>query len=348
MEKIMFIRVIGLGVTAGIVPLLAGMLYTSTNKDNPNSIFKNWASGVIICLAIFQILAIPFIFTGRSLTELSYLYAATLIVICMISLWLGRKRFKSMLFETLGFLRHTPWIAILPLLVIAFQIYMYVAYMHADEDDAFYVATATTAVSTDTLFQFDPYSGAAYDMFPSRYVLSPFPILNAVLSRLFGVHTLILAHTVLPLILLPLSYVVCAMIGYELFGKNREKTAYFVLFAAVIQMFAYTTTHTQGTVLLLRIWQGKAVLASILLPFVFYLGIRMMEHELERMDWLLFLCLMIACCMVSSMGIMLGAIMAGLLGLLAAFYKKNIWLLVKIFLCCIPNLLLSCIYLVIR
>lgn len=333
---------------AAIVPFLAGMLYTSSMKESPNSIFKNWASGVIICLAIFEILAIPAIFMGRSLTELSYLYATTLIVICMISLWLGRNRFRSMFFETLVFLRHTPWITILPLLVIAFQLYMYAAYMHSDEDDSFYIATATTAVSTDTLFQFDPYSGVAYDTFPSRYVLSPFPIWIAVISRLFGIHTLILAHTVLPLILLPLSYVVCTLIGYEFFARNREKTACFVLFAAVIQMFSYTTTHTQGTVLLLRIWQGKAVLASILLPFVFYLGIRMIEHELERMDWLLLLCLMLACCVVSSMGIMLGAIMAGILGVLAAFYKKNIWLMVKIFLCCIPNLLLSFVYLMIR
>jgi hypothetical protein len=225
---------------------------------------------------------------------------------------------------------------------------MYVGYTHSDEDDAFYVATATTSVSTNTLFQIDPYSGDAYDTFPARYVLSPFPLLIAVISRLFGFHTLIFAHTILPLLLLPLSYVVCTLLGYELFQKNREKTAYFVLFASVIQMFAYTTTHTQGTVLLLRLWQGKAVLASILLPFVFYLGIRMVERELEKSDWIFMLCLMLACCMVSSMGIMLGAIMAGILGLLAAFYKKNIWLIFKVVLCCIPNLLFSCIYLIIR
>lgn len=344
----MIIRILCIGVAAGMVPLLTGMLYTAANEKRENGILKNWTSGFVTCFALFQIVSIPCIFLGRSLTELSFLYGGLLVAGCILSLWLNRSRMRDMFGDFLQTLRHTPWAVILALLVIAFQIYMYTAYMHADDDDSFYVATATTAVSTDSLFQFNPYSGAAYQSFPSRYVLSPFPMFVAMISRLSGVHTLIVAHTVLPVILLPLSYAVFALIGYTLFDKNREKTAYFILFVAVIQMFAFTTTHTQGTVLLLRIWQGKAILASILLPFGFYMGMRLILHKFDRADWLLVTALMLSCCMVSSMGIMLGAILTGIFGLLAAFLKRSIRIPVQLLLCCVPNLLFSGIYLLIR
>lgn len=344
----MLIRLIGIGASSSILPLLVGMLYTSRNKENANSILKNWASGMIICLGLFELLAVPFTYLKRSLTQLSYVYMAVIVVLCIGSLIINRKRLKTMVLDTIQSARHIPWIAIIPVLIIAFQMYMYVDYVHVDEDDAFYVATATTSVSTNTLFQFNPYSGDAYSAFPSRYVLSPFPLLIAMISKLSGFHTLIFAHTILPLLLLPLSYAVFTLFGDEIFKKDRQKTAYFMLFVSVIQMFAFTSTHTQGTVLLLRIWQGKAVLASILLPFAFYLCIRLIERELEKSDWILLFFVMLACCMVSSMGIMLGAIMLGILGLLALFYKKDIRILFKIIACCIPNLLLSCIYLLIR
>ena len=37
----------------------------------------------------------------------------------------------------------------------------------------FYVGTATTAVETDSLYAYNPYTGAAYNVLPSRYILSP-------------------------------------------------------------------------------------------------------------------------------------------------------------------------------
>ena len=60
-------------------------------------------------------------------------------------------------------------------ILILFQLVVVVLYAHMDEDDAFYVGTATTAVETDSLYAYNPYTGAAYNVLPSRYILSPFP-----------------------------------------------------------------------------------------------------------------------------------------------------------------------------
>ena len=58
-------------------------------------------------------------------------------------------------------------------ILILFQLVVVVLYAHMDEDDAFYVGTATTAVETDSLYAYNPYTGAAYNVLPSRYILSP-------------------------------------------------------------------------------------------------------------------------------------------------------------------------------
>ncbi len=346
----MSIYIILFGILMGIIPFFIGILYTRMlrTSSEANSIIRNWVSGMVICLAIFYLLAMPATYLEKSLSGLAYVYIGIIALLCMISLIVNCRRLVAIIKDLFHTLRHMPWITILAVVVIGFQIYMYVFQMHVDDDDSFYVATAVTAVHTDTIFQFNPYSGAAYSAYPSRYVLSPFPILVAVLARLSTIHPTILAHTLLPVIFVPLAYGVFMLTGHELFKGDREKTAYFVLLAAVVQMFAATTTHTQGMVMLVRIWQGKALLASALLPLVFYLGMRLMMDKFEKADWFLLLSLMLACCLVSSMGIMLGAIMTGIMAILIAFQKRKIRPLVQMLLCCLPNLIFAGIYLVIR
>ncbi len=340
----MLIRIILLGIAMGIIPFLTGMLYTG-GKNEEESAVKNWSSGFVACFALFQVLAIPCTFFRCSLSRLAMMYFFVLLALSLVSLILNRKRIVNMLKAFPAAVRGTPWVAILAFAVILFQMFMYARYTHVDDDDAFYVATAQTAVQTDSIFHINPYTGSAYKAFPSRYVLSPFPIFIAVLSKFSGVHTAMLAHTVLPLVLLPLAYAVFFIIGRELFEGDRKKTAWFVLFASVLQMYCFSTTHTQGTVMLLRIWQGKAVLASILLPFAFYMGMRLMREKWQVRDWILTVHLMLACCMVSSMGIMLGAILLGIFGIMIAVSKRQLKKPFGLLLCCIPNLVLAGIYL---
>ena len=64
--------------------------------------------------------------------------------------------------------------------LIVVQMYAGIFYTHIDDDDAFYVATASTTLETDTVFQYNAYTGDEYESLPSRYVLSPFPIFEVV------------------------------------------------------------------------------------------------------------------------------------------------------------------------
>ena len=323
---------------------LLGMLCTAWQKEK-NSIALNFVAGLFISFALFEVLAIPCIFTNQKFHVFVILYAGGLLILSILSLGLNYKKIAEAFRGLKGASFKIPPVLVAAILLILLEMFMYVHYTHIDDDDAFYVATAVTTLEEDSMFQVNPYTGDAYESFPMRYVLSPFPIWNAFVSQVFGVHPTILAHNILPVIFVAAAFAIYYLIGMELLEQDRRKTGYFLVFCTFLQMFSAYTTHPQGMVYLVRLWQGKAVLASVLLPACFYLAIRLFWRERGRRDWILCLLLMISCCMVSSMGIMLGAISMGILGLLYGICKKSLKNLLFTALCCVPNLLLAGIYL---
>ena len=105
--------------------------------------------------------------------------------------------------------------------LILFQMYM--AYTHAffDGDDAYYVAQAVIAEQTDVLYRILPYTGLTTAL-DYRHALASLPIWEAYLARMTGIHPAIIAHSVLPLVLIPLTYLVYYRIGMRLLGKHRS------------------------------------------------------------------------------------------------------------------------------
>ena len=109
---------------------------------------------------------------------------------------------------------------------------------HMDADDCFYVATATTDVYTDTIFEVDPYTGTAYRALPRRYVLSPFPVFLAVVSQLSGrLHPAVMAHMVFPAVFLSMAYMVQAVLAKKWFPGEKKAQGIYLLLAACICSF---------------------------------------------------------------------------------------------------------------
>ena len=155
------------------------------------------------------------------------------------------------------------------------------------------------------------------------------------------------------IVFLLLAYAVYTLIGRMLFGKDMEKTGYFLVLVSALLIFSAYSERTGGLFLLIRLWQGKAILAGVLLPLVFYMAVRTLglmdgTGRAGVLDWVLLFLLMCACCAVSSMGVILGAIMFGILGILAAAKQKNLRLLAYSVCCCLPNILCGGLYLWMR
>lgn len=341
-------KIIGLWLFLGIVPFLCGILFTKYMKRDTGEILLNWVAGFIGMMALAQVLIVPATFLHIRFRIVCIVFYVVVLVCAVLGIIFGRKRIGQMTVSWAKRLRKTPLIVWCALVLVLMQVFVYVCYTHEDADDAFYVATAVTTVETDSIFQIKPYTGSAFLAVPSRYVLSPFPVFQAILSRCMMLHPTIVAHTALPAALICFTYSVYALAGKKLFDGSREKTGWLVFLTGVFLIWSGYTTSTQGSMMLLRIWQGKGFLAAALLPMAVYLFLRFLKEEEAKGDYILLFCLMLASCLASSMGIMLGAILLGCGGLVLAVFRKSFRFLVRMGLCALPNITFALVYILIR
>lgn len=330
------------------LPFLLGLLLTKSSYTEDKSISYSTISGYILVWGILQITVIPAIYFKVSLSSYTLFFYLTILILAIVSIIKNIHVFKKILIQKIKWIKEKPWLMLIVIFLIIIQTgYLSVSNL-GDHDDAFYVATAETALETNTLMEYNPYTGGAYDEFPSRYVLSPFPMYIALMSNLLNIRAATTAHTLLILSLIPLAYMTWYLIGKKFFHNNETKTAVFMLITMCLLIYSGYSVYTQGTFMHIRIWQGKAVLAAIILPFLFYQGLSIILKDMRHPEWIMLFFTMTASCFVSSMGIMLGAIMAGVIAISDLVINKSIKNWIYIILCCVPNILYAFIYILIR
>ncbi len=149
--------------------------------------------------------------------------------------------------------------------LVAWQLFHAFTMTSFDGDDAEYVAQSLVTVQSDSMYRVMPYTGGSTAL-DVRHSLAVLPIWIAYLGRISGIHTTILAHSMLPHLLIPLTYVVFYEIGKQLFKEKKEQLPVFMSVMALLQLFGNVSIYTNETFFLTRTWQGKAVAASLILP----------------------------------------------------------------------------------
>ena len=333
-----------------ILPYLVGGLATFFMPKEDSFAFR-MVSGYFIEFALFELIALPGIFLSISLHLLIIIYGAVLAVLVILSLILCKLNTFTILKNTFAifkdFRKNALLIAVMAMVVV--QTIFISTQTHIDNDDAFYVASAETSVTTDTIMKYDPYTGELYDKLPKRYVFSPFMSWNAVVSEVTDIKPAVMAHVIFPLALIPLAYMVYYL-WFRMLQRKKENLSpgLGLFFVFLIFSFSGYSVFSQGRFLLTRIWQGKAVLAGILLPAVLYYAVYLLKRKFELKNYIWFFVMMTACSMVSQMGIMLGAIMLGICFLIYTFEKKRVTPLLGYLLSCICNLICMAGYLIMK
>lgn len=325
------------------VPASVGLLFTGRKQLKISELLLH---GYILLFAVMEILVLPMILLKMPLHILTSVYGILAAGFAAGGLLLWKKKNSSK--NLLGNMERPSiyfWMAVL---VIVLQVLMCAAMAHMDADDCFYVAAATTDVHTDSIFAVDPYTGCEYRVLPRRYVLSPFPVFLAVASRLSGgMHPAVMAHMVFPVIFLPMAYMVQYCLAEKMFSGERKAKDIYLLLTACICSFSGYSVYNTGNFQMVRIWQGKAVLASVLLPYLLYLCISIFFGEKRKNSWTALFLTNISCCLLSSMGIILAPLMTGCF-LVASFVMQREWkTAAKGLLCCLPSIVLGVAYILI-
>ena len=344
-----FVKLILFILTMFIIPLLVGMFFTSFFKNEKSNLILAFVLGYLYNFAISEIIAVPLIFLKTSFMTFVVIYIVISVVLSIISISRNKENIDNICSDTKSSIKEMPKIlTIILVILIGVQSFALVKYAHIDDDDAFYVGTATTTVYTNSMFKYDGSTGLEYGKLPIRYVVGPFPIYIALISKLICISPAIVAHTILPAVLIPIVYLIYGLIAEELFSKNKKATIIFLIMLCFLYMWGNFSKRTNFTFLLFRIWQGKAVLGNIIIPCVWLLFIKALKNNFDIISCILLGMIIFAGVLTTSMGIGLPAITLLSLAVIFAFKDKEISYVVKSGICCIPCIVYFILYVIIH
>lgn len=304
---------------------------------------KSWVFGNILLYAIFQIIAVPMILLRLSFSILFWSYVGIVLTV----FWAGLRRIKRIKISKPKLSTTTICLFLIIALIIAYQCGIYIFGMHLDEDDARWIAEANDAIETGDMLTRSHHTGEYIGKYTELAdVISPWSMIAAVISVMIRSKPSVFLHTIYPPIALLLVYGIYYLISESLFKKQITRFA-FVLFVGIIMMFFSGTVYTQSTFTLVRIWQGKASVAGIIIPLLFYLFISInIQDRIE--SWIKVILVGIAACLMSGMGVMIGLVMIAVYGFMTILlYQK--WKKIPIWIAsCLPSLLYAFLKLVIK
>lgn len=243
--------------------------------------------------------------------------------------------------------------------LVGFQLYKAVAYTSFDGDDAYYVVESLIAQQADVMYRILPYTGGSTGL-DVRHVLAVFPMWVAFVAVKSGIHATIVSHVVMPVVLIPLSYLVYFEIGTILFTKKnagenfagrQEKLPVFMILMCMFQIFGNVSIYTNETFFLTRTWQGKAVTGSLVIPAFLWLFLWIYDgvKKEKRADaglWFLLVCLNMTAGICSSIAVFIVSILIVVTAFCLMLVERDFKVLFKIGAACIPNVIYMGIYVV--
>lgn len=350
-----------------IIPFCIGLIPMPWIPEKNRNAGVTVIAGYLIMLPLCWLVTVPcillvefdsFLVMVRWFTVLLAAGAAAGIGICI---WAARKG-KRVLRLQLPDIMEMTWGERLGWLVffglVAWQLYKAFTLTSFDGDDAEYVAQSLVTVQSNTMYRILPYTGGTTSL-DIRHSLAVLPIWVAYIGRMTGLHTTILAHSVLPFVWIPLTYMVFYEIGKHLFRRKAEKArgglSLFMVFIALFQMFGNVSIYTNETFFLTRTWQGKAVAASFVIPVTIWLMLWIFDGEEEKKRrrkkepvaaiWALLVLTNMTAGVCTSMVVFLNVVLIGAAAFWLMIAEKKFSILIKAGCVCIPNGIYMLLYL---
>lgn len=299
-------------------------------------------TGYLLIAGVFHIISLPFMYYEMKFSTLYYIYlgilAALFVVYFILSIVFKHFQLKK---DFIGItssiaknrLNIIWWLVVV--ILVVFQLQKIFNYVQLNIDDQFYVSQITTMLDRNIIMDIMPSSGQGLFSFPDIYKMVSFETWEGVICKAAGVAPAVLCHTIIPLFFIPLTYVVVYKVGKELVG---DKIPVFMIFICLLNIFSGFSTYTQGAFLILRIWQGKAVMVNIILPLILLAFIKIMKNKKVSWKILIFLyALLIAAFHTSTVGVIFIPLSYGSYTLVYFIYTRKIKDFLKL---CIPAVLI--------
>ncbi len=355
----------------GVMPLIIGADITYLLKLH-SGVIPSYVIGYFTMMAICEVIAVPCAFFKLSFTVVIVLFYVAIAVFITLSVIHKSPATSLDIRGTLARIKKFRWLeiiaAVVMLAVLGTIIMNSVMLVVYDADDSRFVVTAADVMRTNKLFLTDPNTGITYSQWPygadvAKDIVAPHAVFCAVMATSTLTSAVVFMHTIYPVILYIVATCVYYLLitellqGNEKLSKDKHLEAYklfFIAFVYLYVIFHFSARSTAETVFLVRLWQGKAILASIIIPALLYVMMLIYNKtddsdKAQRPHLILYLLIIVlAGCLTSSMATVLVPMFVLVYGLVYGIVKKSPRLLFGIWGTVLPCIILALISLYIR
>lgn len=150
--------------------------------------------------------------------------------------------------------------------MLALEIGLTFFIFRSDADDSFYVSTVNLFAQSSVLNPYDASFGIETLGTVPLYDIETWEAFIAVFARVFQFDAATMMHTVLLPSLLIISAAAYIFLGRTLFDEKRKEANLFYILLSIFFLVGGYSVLSQGSFLLSRLWQGKALYLHIVLP----------------------------------------------------------------------------------
>jgi len=338
-----------------VIPTVVGSLFRR-DRRLASPVFQ-WISGQIFLWACFQLICVPMVLLELDFGVVVAGFSAVQVLAVLTAAISAARNRKAVLsiarirgVDQKKSARYILWMIFW--VILAFQLVQAVRMAYGDGDDAFYVAISSITQNARTMYRKLPYTGHTTEL-DVRHGLAPFPIWIAYLAYVTGIQAVSMAHVVIPVVLIAMTYGIFYLTGGILLQGKKDTLPLFLIFTELLVLFGDYSFYTVENFMIARSRQGKAALGSIVIPVVLFLLLSLLRqlHKDEKLSlqyYVLLAAAGMAGCLCSTMGAMLCCMLVGIAGLCAAIAYKRWKILLPLALCCLPNVCYAFLYLVLE
>lgn len=263
-----------------LIPVMCGIAWEKFQERKKKSLSYIYVYGYLLYFSVFYVYARLAIQIGVSFTNLAKGWFVTGSILFLVTLVFGFREIPKVIKDQLAFLKTCKKDIILVTVLFAVIALFSVLFVIPSPEDAT-PETLMVTMATDTVYLQDPYTGVVHETPIEEYAKAPITMLYASVCKYTGLTPAKFVHGVLPIPFFLLFYFVYQRIARQLFGKKEKSISLFFL----IVIFCYSGSIYAKRIgafgVFQNIWMPETLLLNVLMPFVFYECVNLMNYLMK-------------------------------------------------------------------
>lgn len=344
-----YIQVLALIVLEFVVFFLFGKCALKLIHSEDKSTVYTVVIGSFFQFFLFMLVAIPMKYLLCPLNWLSIAWSIMVLAVALIVFIFDSAKIKNELQMKYKEIKADKWVIVLMVGMVLFQfaIILTNGMIGSPWDDAYYIGDVATSVYTNTIGQYDPYSGEKLATLNKEYFWEILENYSAVICQIFHMHPLIETKLFLVEVVVFVYNFIVYLIGM-LFTKNsRVKTCLFMFFSTLLLIYS-TSTLSTAYFYFFRGAEGKTFQAVIIIPFFLYQFWRIVQNSERKSEWKALFIVVVSCFGINMSSLFLMPTMMSACLLTLAIAKRDKKIIRHWLICMIPCIIIAVTYIAMK